>query len=43
MPKQYTAGKKPMDQFKRTTFGTSGRGYSDLPKNNPSPSHYRPV
>lgn len=32
-----------MDQFKRTTFGTAGRGYSDLPKNNPSPSHYRPV
>lgn len=32
-----------MDQFVRTTFGTAGRGYSDLPKNNPSPSHYRPV
>lgn len=32
-----------MDQFKRTTFGTAARGHNDLPKANPSPSHYRPI
>lgn len=41
--KQYQNGKKPMDQFKRTTFGTAARGHNDLPKANPSPSHYRPI
>lgn len=43
LPKQYTNGKQPLDSVKETTFGTGPRGFSDLPKMNPSAAHYRPV
>lgn len=28
---------------KRTTFGTAGRNFVDLPKDTPAPNKYRPV
>jgi len=32
-----------IDSVKETTFGTAPLGFTDLPKANPSPAHYRPV
>ena len=43
MPKQYQAGTRLVEALRETTFGTAPRGFSDLPKANPSPAHYRPV
>lgn len=43
VPSGIKAKKRPPWSACRTTFGTSGREFSGIPKNTPAPNKYRPV
>lgn len=43
MPSSIRVNQNHPKSVGRTTFGTSGRQYSDLPKDLPAPNQYRPV
>jgi len=43
MPSTVVLAKRHPESVDRTTFGTSERQFSNLPKNTPAPNKYRPV